>query len=112
MVDEEWIRELIRTKKLYKFYKTPEWLTLRQSVLEEQHNECEWCRERGKITGAVEVHHVQWVKKHPELALSRTYTFNGEERRNLIALCHDCHDSAHDRIGHAAPAEQFNQERW
>lgn len=106
-----WIEKLIQEDKLYKFYKCKEWLELKESVLTEAHNECAKCKERGRISLAVEVHHVQWVRKHPELALSRTYTYKGVTYRNLIPLCHSCHDEEHERFGFVAK-KQFNEERW
>ena len=106
-----WIKELIRQGRLYKFYKSTEWLKLKAAVLSDAHNECVKCRAKGKISKAVEVHHVQWVKKHPELALSRTYTYKGQTYQNLLPLCHDCHDEEHERFGHEKK-KQFNEERW
>lgn len=99
--------------KLYRFYKSKEWLALKEKILVEAHYECEMCRKRGRISRAVTVHHVQYVKKHPELALSRYYTYNGVAHKNLIPLCHACHDEVHDRFGHGSrKKETFNEERW
>lgn len=106
-----WIEKLIQEDKLYKFYKCREWLDLKESILTAAHSECVKCKERGRISTAVEVHHVQWVRKHPELALSRTYTYNGKTYQNLLPLCHSCHDAEHNRFGHEKK-EQFNRERW
>lgn len=106
-----WIKQLIRDDKLYQFYKSKEWKKLKEQVLQEAHYECEWCKKKGKITRAVEVHHVQLVRKHPELALSKYYTFKGQQYKNLIPLCHDCHDKAHERMKYKK-REQFNEERW
>ena len=79
----EWIRELIRENKLYQFYKSKEWLSLREQVIREVHNECVMCRQKGIIRPVDEVHHVQYVRSHPELALSRTYQYHGMEFPNL-----------------------------
>ena len=87
-----WIRELIRTNKLYQFYKSKQWLKLRQQVVREAHNECVLCKRKGIIRPVDEVHHVQYVRSHPELALSRTYIYNGVEHPNLLPLCHRCHE--------------------
>ncbi len=107
----KWIQELDEKGKLYKFYKCKEWLELKQAVLSESHYECIKCREKGKISRAEEVHHVQWVKRHPELALSRTYQYKGKEYKNLLPLCHSCHDKEHERFGNEK-RKQFNEERW
>lgn len=111
MWTKEKIQRLIEEEKLYKFYKSREWKDLKEKVLKEFNNECAWCRERGVIAQAQEVHHVQYVKKYPELALSEYYTYKGERKRNLIPLCHDCHDKAHKRMKYQKK-EQVNKERW
>lgn len=107
----QYIEDLIQQGKLWKFYKTEEWLTLKKEVLRENHNECVRCREKGRVTKAVEVHHVRYVRRYPELALSRTYTWKGKEYPNIIPLCHDCHDAEHERFKHRK-MQQFNEERW
>ena len=66
-----YIRELIQTDKLYKFYKSKEWIELRQDVLQEHHYECQVCSERGRYTRADCVHHINEVKNRPDLALQR-----------------------------------------
>lgn len=107
----EWIRELIRENKLYQFYKSREWLSLREQVICEAHNECVMCRQKGIIRRVDEVHHVQYVRSHPELALSRTYRYHGLEFPNLLPLCHRCHDEIHGRFGNRKK-KQVNEERW
>lgn len=106
-----WIKSLIEEGKLWKFYKWKEWLKLKNQILEEAHYECEWCKKRGKISKAEEVHHIQFVKKYPHLAMSRYYTHKGKQHKNLVALCHDCHDKAHERMKYKKQ-KQFNEERW
>ena len=106
-----WIEQLIQEKKLYRFYKSKEWLAKKEEILKKFHNECVWCKENGKISKAVEVHHVQYVKKHPELALDEFYTYKEKEHRNLVPLCHDCHDRAHERMKYKKQ-RQLNEERW
>lgn len=108
---KQWIEKLIQEKKLYRFYKSRDWIELREKVLVDAHYECIKCKEKGRISKATEVHHVQWVKKHPELALSRTYTYKGETLQNLLPLCHDCHDEEHERSAFKKK-KQFNEERW
>lgn len=109
---KEKIEELIREGTLYRFYKSKEWQQIKEKILKENHNECQWCRERGKIARAETVHHVQHVKKHPELALSRYYTYKGQQYENLIPLCHDCHDKAHERMRYKPKAREVTKERW
>lgn len=62
---KKWIEELIREDKLYRFYKSKEWKQLKEDVLAAAHNECVKCKAKGKISKATQVHHVQWVKRHP-----------------------------------------------
>lgn len=110
----EWINRLIAEDKLYKFYKSKLWLTLRREILAANHFECELCK-RNECKGerrysrATTVHHVQFVKKYPELALSRTFTHGGKEYKNLMALCDGCHNKMHKRF---AKKEAFNKEKW
>ncbi|MGN1156190.1 MAG: HNH endonuclease [Agathobacter sp.] len=108
---KQWITRLIQENKIYKFYKSKEWIKLRNEILFESHYECAKCKARGKISKAVTVHHVQHVRKYPELALSKTYIFKGKEYKNLIPLCHDCHDEEHERMKYKKK-KHFNEERW
>ena len=107
------IRELIKQHKLYLFYKSPEWLALRDEVLREAHYECEECKEKSPsiFSQAVTVHHEMEVKDHPELALSRTYRDEqGETKRNLFALCSRCHNEKHHRFrGNINSKDTFNR---
>lgn len=109
-----WIRELEREGRLYRFYKTDEWKGLRRLILEESHNECAHCKERGEYGRAVTVHHVNEVRDRPELALSRTYIdARGKVRPNLVPLCFRCHNKAHGRdFCGSPPRPRLNEERW
>ena len=55
--------------------------------------------------------HVNYVKKHPEMALEIWYEWHGVRKRNLISLCHDCHEAVH---GYRKPEEKkpLTEERW
>jgi len=55
---------------------------------------------------------MQWVKQHPELALQEWYTYKGKTYRNLVPLCHDCHDKAHERMQYRPRGRKVNEERW
>ena len=106
-----WIRDLIAANRLHDFYTSSIWLKLRAEVLESDRHECQRCKKRGFYKRADTVHHEQYVKKYPELALSKTYIYNGEERRNLTSLCHTCHEGVHDyrRMKKQKP---LTEERW
>lgn len=108
----QWIKQLIQEDRLYNFYKSKEWKQVKEEVMKEHHRECVMCREQGKVIRAETVHHVQYVKKHPELALSKTYTYKGTEYTNLIPLCHDCHDKVHGRMRYKPKKKPLTKERW
>lgn len=89
-----WLRGLIAAGDVHPFYVTPEWRSLSADVIQDDRQECQICRKNGKFAGAVLVHHVMHVKRHPELALSRFYAdADGVRRRNLISVCRACHET-------------------
>lgn len=105
-----WIRDLEQKDSLWKFYKSRAWMDLASEVLEEQHNECQECLKKGILTKADTVHHVNYVKDRPDLALSKYYIDEaGQEQRNLIAICKRCHNVVHKRFGYK---EFINEEKW
>lgn len=109
-----WIRELIKQDKLYKFYKTEEWLQLREQVLLDNHYECSMCKDKQPAIyeKAVTVHHVNEVKDRPDLALTRTYRDASGIHDNLIPLCARCHNAVHERFFRAEDKPKLNLERW
>ena len=122
---EQYIKDLIQKDELWKFYKSPEWIRLKNEVLEENHYECAECRKAGIITRydiaedgsrrlLSTVHHVQFVRKHPALALSRTYEYKGKMYQNLIPVCKACHNKLHpEKHKQKNKSEGFqNKERW
>lgn len=114
---KDYINKLIINDRLYQFYKSEEWIYLKDNVLHANHNECVHCRERHIITQADVVHHVNEVRKVPELALSFFY-IDRQGRRciNLIPLCNACHEKVHDKLKEVheqKKQEKFmNEERW
>lgn len=110
------IRDLTRQHKLYLFYKSPEWLSLRDEVLRDAHFECEECKKKSPsiYSQAVTVHHEMEVKDNPELALSKSYRdVNGDIKRNLIALCSRCHNKKHRRFsGNIYTKKPVTEERF
>lgn len=112
-----WIRRLIEDGKIYQFYKSDDWEELRDEVLRECHYECQLCLKHGIYKRAEMVHHVNEVRKRPDLALTKQFVdaLTGETIINLIALCNPCHERVHDRAGTARAAndQRFsNMERW
>ena len=127
MVTTAWIKGLMKSGELWRFYKTPEWIRLKNSILKENHYECAECKKRGVIKRydidhngekhlLSTVHHVCHVRSHPELALSRVYKDHstGETKPNLIPLCKACHNRAHpEKSRRRKNVIGFtNEERW
>lgn len=113
-----WIKQLIEDDKIYLFYKSYEWNELRDIVMRDSHYECQHCLKEGIYKRADMVHHVNEVRKRPDLALTREYTdaITNEKIINLIALCNPCHERVHDRSGTARKDKGqrgfSNKERW
>lgn len=111
----EWIRGLERTGEMWRFYKGKEWTVLKEQVLKDQHYECQRCLREGRLTAADTVHHVNEVKKRPDLALTYKYKDkDGNEVINLEALCKPCHNKEHNRFygGSIKIKKQLNEEKW
>lgn len=107
----KWISKLIAEDKLHSFYVSPAWRRLRKEVLAEHKGECQDCKAEGFYTKASHVHHNQFVRRHPRLALSRAYIFQGKEYKNLVPLCHDCHEQRHG-YRQKEKKEPLTVERW
>ena len=79
---ENWIKE----DALWKFYKTKEWKTLKESVLKKNHYECSECKKEGRVVKTDTVHHVMKVREYPRLALSEYYVAADRTTRNNLIL--------------------------
>lgn len=108
----KWVSQLIADDRLHEFYVSPAWRRLRKEVLEEHKYECQICKSRGLYTKANHVHHVQYVRKHPRYALSKTYMFKGEVKKNLIPVCHNCHEELHGYRQLDKKDKPLTEERW
>ena len=99
---------------IHKFYNWRRWKNTRQRVLRMDKHECQMCKARKKFTRATTVHHVNHFRSHPELALEIYYTdmITRERKRNLISLCHDCHEEAHGYRKKMEAAAPLTTERW
>jgi 5-methylcytosine-specific restriction endonuclease McrA len=106
-----WIRKLIVEDKLEEFYNSKYWRRLRKEVLIEYKYECQDCKAKGFYTKADTVHHQQYVRKHPRLALSKMYMFQGKEYKNLIPLCHNHHEIRHG-YRQKEIKQPLTEERW
>lgn len=108
-----WIRELDSKGKLYLFYKSPEWKSLRAEVMADHHGECADCIAHGKVSRAVTVHHEHEVRREPSRALDRWDVDNAGIRSEcLVPLCHACHDARHGRFRGSVPSVPLTEERW
>lgn len=110
----EWIRDLEKSGRIYRFYKTDDWRDLRDAVMRDHHNECEMCASKGRYTRADTVHHEFEVRRHPHMALTRYIDEpDGTRREVLHPLCNQCHNDVHERTFKGnAPRPQLNAERW
>ena len=87
--------------------------------MKDAHNECQHCLRDGIYTRAEMVHHINEVRKRPDLALTREFIdpITNEKIINLVALCNSCHEKEHpDRFGNYRTQrgiERFmNDEKW
>ena len=108
--DNAYVRQCIQ-EDIHRFYVWSKWLHVRNQVLQEDKHECQDCRAKGIYTKATTVHHNQYVKKHPEQALEIFYTFKGKQYRNLVSLCHECHEVRHG-YRKQEKKEPLTVERW
>jgi len=109
-----WIRQLYKENKIILFYKSKEWMELRQEVLNDYHYECQVCLSKGRYKRADCVHHINEVNDRPDLALSRYYIDkDGNEQDNLMPLCNQCHNAIHDKLYVWQRKDKFtNKEQW
>ncbi len=111
-VNIEQIKKCIADDNLHAFYTCGAWIRLRAEVLNDDKTECQMCKAKGRYKKANHVHHVNYVRKHPELALSKTYVDDaGQTKRNLISVCKACHEELHDHR-QKEKKEPLTPERW
>lgn len=108
------IKELIAEGRIDKFYNDRYWRNFSKNVIAEQNNECQLCKARGRARRATILHHVKHLKKFPQLAYSRYYyDTDGKMHRQLLALCHSCHEEQHPERRWSERQEKYtNEERW
>lgn len=103
MLTAEEIRRLAADGRLYEFYNSKTWRRIAHKVIRAAHYECQLCKAEHKLSRATVAHHVKHLREFPELAY---------DERNLMPLCHDCHDKVHERGAYAAPSGYTNDEKW
>lgn len=106
----EFVKHCIK-KDIHGFYVWGKWKQIRKEVLKMDHGECQRCKERGRYNKATTVHHINYVRRHPELALEIWYEWNGRIRRNLVSLCRECHEEVHG-YRKQEKKEEITEERW
>lgn len=79
-----------RNKKYVIFYQSSEWKILRAVKLSEAGYLCEDCKEKGGITAADQVHHMESIEDNWDRRMDIT---------NLRCLCNKCHNERHNRWG-------------
>ena len=100
----KWINKLFKENNIHAFYVSGLWKKLRKEVLDEQNNECQICKAKGKYKRATTVHHIKHVKDFPWLALTKD---------NLMCVCSECHNILHpEKARYKIKKEQLNEEKW
>ena len=96
------------------FYDSRAWRRVRREVLRDDHNECQYCKEKHKHVKAEIVHHVYHLDEYPQYGLMRFVYENGECKRNLISVCRDCHETVchPERMRKAEKKIPLTRERW
>ena len=110
-----WLRALIASGDVHPFYCSSQWVGLSHRVLDMDRHECQICKQRGRYKRAELVHHVNHVKDAPDKALDIWYQdVDGNEQRNLISVCKDCHETVchPERLHKTAHAPPLTRERW
>lgn len=111
--DIAFVQECIR-RDIHSFYTWSKWISVRTQVLEMDKGECQMCKNKYKrYRQATTVHHINHVKHRPDLALEIWIhdPATHEDKRNLISLCHDCHEEAHN-YRRPEQKEPLTEERW
>lgn len=111
----QWLIGLIQSGEIHPFYVTGEWRGLSAQVLKEDRYECQLCRARGRYRKADLVHHVNHVKRRPDLALDMYYLDgDGKRKRNLISVCRQCHENVchPERLCKEKAPSFETEERW
>ena len=109
-----WLQSLIAGGDVHPFYVSVEWRHLAAEVLQLDRHECQICKGRGRYSRAVMVHHVNHVRRRPDLALDMFYRLDGEEKRNLISVCKWCHENVchPERLRRPKVSTFETEERW
>lgn len=98
------ILKAIQAGDVRKFYKSMIWKYKRLDILQRDNYECQRCKELGRYSKAVVVHHIKHLKDRPDLALDDS---------NLSSRCEACHNIEHPEKGFKHERkEPITPERW
>lgn len=88
-----------------RFYQSKRWRRKTKEIRARDNNECQHCKQQGKYSAAVCVHHIKELKDYPMFAMNDS---------NLITLCATCHNKIHDKFENINKKSQkyTNLERW
>lgn len=81
----DYVKKCIR-EDIHRFYVWGPWKKVRREVLQMDHGECQRCKAKKIYTKATTVHHVNYVKKHPDMALEIWYEWHGV-RKGTWSAC-------------------------
>lgn len=103
---------LLNTGRENVWYNSEPWRSTRETVLMADRYECQRCKERGRYSRAVLVHHVKHLKDRPDLALSIIDPATGE--RQLVSVCKRCHELLHpeSQKQYRTANKPLTEERW
>lgn len=92
------------------FYDSRAWRRVRREVLRMDHNECQYCKQRGHHTKADTVHHAYHLDEYPQYGLIAFV----DGKRNLISACRECHETVchPERLRRTVEKEPVTQEMW
>lgn len=111
---KNYLVDLIAKDRVEQFYHLSIWKELKLKVFKSQHFECQDCLKENRLTILQldsPCHHERELKDFPELALSEYFIDEfGIKRRNLTALCFDCHNKRHNRF--QKKNTFINEEKW
>lgn len=110
---EIFINNLIAVGKSEEFYWCYAWKKKSAEVIRRNHRECLYCKARGKLTIAKQVHHKYPKNQYPRWALSEFVTLpDGTVERNLYPTCEECHIEQEGQRKKKIVRGFTNAERW
>lgn len=99
------------------FYDSRAWRKLRREVLKDDHNECQYCKEKHKHVRATIVHHCYHLDQYPQYGLMKYVRdpVTNEYKRNLVSVCRDCHETVchpERMLKYVERKDPLTEERW